>query len=62
MSWYIRRYICRFGFVSSSIINRNMGGQVQKIQTFGASLVSVSSMDKSTATGEQVQKLCNGRK
>ena len=50
MSWYIQRYICRFGLVSSTNIKRNMGGQVQKIQTFGALLVSVVSMEKGKET------------
>ena len=61
MSWYIQRYICRFGFVSSSIIKRNMGGQVLRIRTFGASLVSIFSMEKATGPREQVKKSCTGR-
>ena len=37
-------------------------GQGQNDQTFGASLVSVKSIEKVTSTREQVQKYCNWRK
>ena len=39
-----------------------MPGQVQIYQLFGASLVSVKSIEKVTSTQEQVQKYCNWRK
>ena len=41
---------------------RTNPGQVQNNQTFGASLVSVKSIEKVTSTQEQVQKYCNWRK
>ena len=44
-----------FGFVCSTDIKRNMGGQVKKIRTFGASLFSVRSMQIGIGTWEQVQ-------
>ena len=62
VSWYIQRNICRFLLLSSSNIKRNMGGQVKKIRTFGASLVSVVSMEKATQPREQVKFICNWRK
>ena len=37
-------------------------GQGQNDQLFGASLVSVRSIEKVTSTREQVQKYCNWRK
>ena len=37
-------------------------GQVQNNQTFGASLVSVRSIEKVTSTREQVKFYCNWRK
>ena len=37
-------------------------GQGQNNQTFGASLVSVKSIEKVTSTREQVQEYCNWRK
>ena len=36
--------------------------QVQNYQLFGASLVSVKSIEKVTSTQAQVQKYCNWRK
>ena len=60
--WTIQRYIRRFGFVCSTDIKRNMGGQVKKIRTFGASLFSVRSMQIGIGTREQVQFICNWRK
>ena len=48
------------GLLQSSL--RIKGGQGQKNQTFGVSLVSVRSIEKVTSTWEQVQKYCNWRK
>ena len=56
MSWHIQRDICRFGLLSSSNI------KVKKIQTFEASLVSVSSLQTGIGTREQVKFICNWRK
>ena len=41
---------------------RIKGGQGHNYQTFGASLVSVKSIEKVTSTQEQVQEYCNWRK
>ena len=41
---------------------RTNPGQVQNDQLFGASLVSVESIEKVTSTQEQVHKYCNWRK
>ena len=61
MSWHIERYSARFGFVLTTYIKRNIPGQVPKIRTFEASLVSVVSMQKARGPREQVQKSCTGR-